>query len=232
MSITKTRARLAALTEQASWLKAQRAAAIADHAAGIGGAADRVAMHGGALTALTAELDLEHEALEHLGEVACKDTEVTRRAAARQAAADAVAAWHDNLRLAAEVDAAVDALSDAMRAHTSKSAEAADLGKRALKLAIPSLADRASAFAMVPHTGMFAVAGASALREIFEGVDSPHHIFEPAPGLTLPVGHRLPFAEAAAWQTRTSAASLVATVDRACKAEEAVVAELQSRDLA
>lgn len=229
MSIQHTRARIAELQEQASWLKAQRAAALADHARGMGGASDRVAAHGNALTALNAELNLEHEVLDHLGESACRDTEVVRRAAARQAAADAVAALRENERLAAKVDAAVDALVAAMQAHTGKATEAADLAKRALKLAIPNLADRAGTFTTQAHSGMFNVAAASALRELFAGVDSPHHIFQPAPGLALPVGHRMPFAEAAAWQNRTMAGSLLHTVETACKAEEALVEELNSR---
>lgn len=229
MSIQHTRARIGELQEQASWLKAQRAAALADHARGMGGASDRVAAHGNALTALQAELDLEHEVLEHMGENACRDSEVTRRAAARQAAADAVAALKENERLAAMVDAAVDALVAAMQAHTGKATEASDLAKRAVKLAIPNLASRSVIAMGSPTAGSFTVSAASALRQIFQGVDNPHHIFEFAPGMTLPVGERLPFLDSAKWASRMLQ-SVESTVESACKVEEALVADLKSRE--
>lgn len=231
MSIKVTRARIAELSGQASWLKAQRAQALDEHSRGIGGAADRVAAHGNALTALTAELDLEHEVLAHLGEQAQRDTEVSRRADARKAAADAVQLLRKNEQSAAKVDKAFDALIDAMRDHVAAATLAADTCKRAVKLAVPNLAARSSSAITFGSAtgGMFSVAAASALRDLFSGLDSPQHVFEPAPGLTLPVGERLPFADAAEWLTRAMSSNTQMTVETAVKAEEALVADLQRR---
>jgi hypothetical protein len=67
---------------------------------------------------------------------------------------------------------------------------------------------------------MFNVSAATALRAIFEGVENPQNIYTAPGGLTLPVGERVMFVDAAAWMSRWLAGDLVEVVEKACAAEE------------
>ena len=213
MSIQQVQQRLADLSAEKARLENLRSAALQEHARGSPGAREAIALHTSAIRMVVGDLGVEREVLALAARDAVAAEHVARRAAARQAAADAETLMHEHEELAQKVDLAVDALAHAMNAFNAKANQASAAMSRALKLAIPDHQQRMQSYGFLynvldPSAGPCVTAAATALRQIFSGTGSPERIYTTPAGITFGP-ERVPFVEAAQWATDRAARSTV-----------------------
>ncbi len=215
--------RKTALEERLAAVLSARDVDLALHAQGAPSAMERVLEHDRQSAGLRERIAVEAAVLESLSAQASSEPAAARRAEARKLIDRAAELMRQREAQAAAIDDAFAALSKCMQAYVATGAEATEALQSAFIGAIPNWSHRArySHVLNVPDAGagMFPVAAACALREVFRGVQAQHHVFELAPGLTLPAHGMLSFAESAKWGT-DCVDDAVRVVFQHCSAEE------------
>lgn len=174
------------------------------------------------------DLALHAEYIVCAAQKAAHPVRAERRSEAREIAAEADAVVEALPQLAATADAAADAFIAAIGALLAAQRKAASLARKAAKLACDDmpLHQRPAFDALTPGSGVFCLASVMVLRDAFAGLDSPKHVFEPAPGLQFGPEPRLPFVDAIKWVT--DRVDVSSAIGRECVAEEALAAELKA----